>query len=79
MAISTKPGTASSHCAQVRIGIASLSSDPGLVRLRPRRLIAARAGANRRSIVEAPIASSASATSSVTYSQSAGRCWGTDG
>lgn len=29
------PGTASSHCARVRIGIAFLSSDPGLVSERP--------------------------------------------
>ena len=34
--ISTKPGRASSHSDQVRIGIWDLSSDPGLVWLRPR-------------------------------------------
>ena len=33
--ISTNPGAASSHCAQVWIEIASFSSDPGLVWLCP--------------------------------------------
>jgi hypothetical protein len=63
-----EPGHRVVQSAQVRIGIWSFSSDPGLVWLRPRTLIDARAGANLRSIVEAPIASSASATSSVTCS-----------
>src|SRR5665647_1819579 len=66
--ISTNPVTASSHCAQVLIGIASLSSDPGLVWLRPRNVIAARSGASRRSIVAADIAVNAPATSSLTSS-----------
>ena len=64
--ISTRPGAASSHCAQVRIAMASLSSEPGLVWLRPRNVIAARSGARRRSIVAGDIAVKASASSSLT-------------
>ena len=62
--ISTNPGTASSHCAQARIGIASFSTDPGLLWLRPRNVSPARSGASRRSIVAADIAVNAPATSS---------------
>ena len=66
--ISTNPGTASSHCAQARIGIASFSTDPGLLWLRPRNVSPARSGASRRSIVAADIAVNAPATSSLTSS-----------
>jgi len=62
--ISTKPGTASSHSAQVRIGIASLSSEPGLVCERPCGSSLPRSGANRRSIVAADIRHNAAAVRS---------------
>jgi hypothetical protein len=68
MSISTNPGAASSHCAHVRIAIASLSNDPALVQLRPRTVIAARSAASRRSIVAGDITSSAAANSSLTSS-----------
>jgi len=45
-----------------------LSSDPGLVWLRPRNLIATRSGARRRSIVAADIAVNAPTSSSLTSS-----------
>ena len=62
--ISTNPGAASSHSAQVRIGIWLLSSDPGLVRQRPLSLHLARSSARRRSMVAADIDTSSAAVSS---------------
>jgi hypothetical protein len=59
--ISTNPGAASSHSAQVRIGICDFSSDPGLVWLRPRGSIFARSPASFRSIVAALIRASRAA------------------
>ena len=49
--ISTKPGTASSHSAQVRIGIWDFSKVPGLVWARPRGTSFARSPASLRSIL----------------------------
>gem|GEM_PF-5652494 len=48
--------------------MASLSSDPGLVWLRPRSVIAPRSAASRRSIVAGEIATSRAAVSSLTSS-----------
>ena len=49
----------------MRIGIWLFSSDPGLVCDRPFNLIAARAGASRRSIVAGDITTSRAASSSL--------------
>ena len=75
--ISTNPGLASSHWAQVRIGIESFSNDPGLVTDRPRICSLARSGASRRSIVAADIATSPSAVASLTSSSANRRKVGT--
>src|SRR5487761_68947 len=53
--ISRKPGVASFHSDQVRTRIWLLSSDPGLVWLRPWGVGVFRAGAGGRSIVPEPI------------------------
>lgn len=57
--ISTNPGRASSHSAQVRIGIESFSSVPGLVWDRPCGSSFARSALSRRSIVAGAISSAA--------------------
>ena len=56
--IFTNPGTAWSHCAYVRIGIESFSSDPDWVWLRPRSSIAPLSGARRLSIAAADMTTS---------------------
>ena len=75
--ISTKPGTASSHSAQVRIGIWDFSSVPGLVWDRPRGTSFARSPASLRSIVAALMRISRPACSSVSSSSSSRRSSGT--
>ncbi|MDI3210993.1 hypothetical protein [Arthrobacter sp. AL12] len=59
--ISTKPGAASSHWAQVRTGIWDFSSDPGLVWERPCGRSFARWPASRRSMVAALMRASSAA------------------
>lgn len=75
--ISTKPGTASSHCAQVRTGIWDFKSVPGLVWDRPRGKSFARSPASLRSIVAALISISRSAWMSVISSSLSRRSNGT--
>jgi hypothetical protein len=75
--ISTKPGTASSHSAQVRTGIWDLSSVPGLVCERPRGINLARSPASFRSMVAALIRISNAACSSVITSSPSRRSNGT--
>ena len=62
--ISANPGAASSHSAQVRIGIWDFSSEPGLVPDLPRTTSFARSPASRRSIVAADMAHSEAAVAS---------------
>ena len=75
--ISTKPGTASSHWAQVRMGIWYFSRVPGLVWDRPRGISFARSPASFRSIVAALIRVSSRAWSSVIISSCSARSKGT--
>lgn len=63
--ISTNPGTASSHSAQVRTGIWDFSNVPGLVWDRPRGKSFARSPESFRSMVAALIRTSSSACASV--------------
>ena len=76
--ISTNPGTASFHSAQVRIGIESFNNDPGLVCEWPLTSSFARSAASRRSIVAGDIASNAISVSSLITSSSKRRNVGTN-
>lgn len=75
--ISTKPGTASFHSAQVWTGIWDLSNVPGFVWDRPRSVSLARSPASFRSMVAALIRVSNAACSSVMSSSLSQRSSGT--
>lgn len=76
--ISTNPGTASSHSAQVRIGIWDFNSVPGLVWDRPRDIILKRSGPSRRSFVAALIRNNNAASASVRSNSPSRRSSGTN-
>src|SRR5699024_467348 len=74
--ISTNPGTASSHSAQVRMGICDFNRDPGLVWDRPLGSIFFRSPASLRSMVAGLMLMSRSAWVSVMSSSLSRRSHG---